>query len=262
MVQTDRRTRRAERYVGNELELFRGAHNWKSYVRDRISQYLGDAVLEVGAGIGGTTSVLCRPDIKRWVCLEPDPQLAGQIDKLIRQRKLPAACEVVVGTLDDQRIQTQRFDTILYIDVLEHIQNDRLELQNAAKCLQAGGYIVVLAPAHQWLFSPFDEAIGHFRRYTRTTLEELTPNATRLVWSGYLDVVGLSASVGNRILLRRDMPTMRQIACWDQFMVRLSRWIDPLVRHSMGKSVLAIWKCDMPRLGARDANLKEDWEPK
>lgn len=63
-----------------------------------------------------------------------------------------------------------RFDTILYIDVLEHIADDRAELVEAARRLNPGGYLVVLSPAHQWLFTAFDAAIGHVRRYTAKSL--------------------------------------------------------------------------------------------
>src|SRR5262249_55712173 len=64
-------------YVGSELDLFATATTWKAYVRRRLEPYLGREVLEVGAGQGGTTRFLIRPDVVLWVCLEPDPSLAA-----------------------------------------------------------------------------------------------------------------------------------------------------------------------------------------
>ena len=228
-------------YVGDELDLFAAAVRWKSYFRRRIMPYLGTNVLEVGAGLGGTTRTLCRGTEQRWVCLEPDPKLAERLVAEQGAGRLPTHAEVVVGTLDDQ-LAHDRFDTILYMDVLEHIDDDRSEVSRAAGRLGPGGHLIALSPAHPWLFTPFDQAIGHCRRYTRGTLKALTPPELELVWLGYLDSVGMMASLANKVLLKQSMPTPRQIAFWDRVLVRSSEWVDPVLRFQVGKSVLGIWQ--------------------
>jgi hypothetical protein len=235
-------------YVGSELELFAAATVWKAYFRRHIDPYLGDDVLEVGAGLGGTTKLLCRPGdgAGAWLCLEPDAKLARDLEEAIACGQLPGRCRVMVGTLD-QVPPDLLFDTILYIDVLEHIADDRGELVRAAAHLKPGGHLVVLGPAHAWLFSPFDAAIGHYRRYTRTTLRSLTPDGLVPVRSRYLDSIGLLASLGNRLILKHAQPNPRQIAFWDKILVRCSRVVDPLVGYSLGKSVVSIW--ERPALG-------------
>jgi SAM-dependent methyltransferase len=228
-------------YVGTELDLFAAARTWKSYVRRRIGRYIGRDVLEVGAGNGGTTLTLCDGKAERWVCLEPDPALAGRLLAAIDAGSLPDCCEVSIGTLADVD-QQDRFDTLLYMDVLEHIRDDHAELASAADRLQVGGNLIVLAPAHQWLFSPFDESIGHYRRYTKDTLRAAGPDGLTLVKLFYLDTVGLIASLGNRFVLRSAVPNSRQISLWDGLMVPLSRVVDPLLGYTVGKSVVAVWR--------------------
>jgi SAM-dependent methyltransferase len=224
-------------YVGTELDLFEKATTWKGYVLRRIAPYLGKSVLEVGAGHGGMTKVLCRGDFDRWVCLEPDPALAGRI----AGRALPGCCEAVVGTLAELP-EAGRFSSVLYMDVIEHIEDDRGELTRAAGRLAPGGHLIVLAPAHQWLFTPFDQAIGHYRRYSRPMLRAAGPPGLELVRLDYLDTVGLLASLANKLLLRQAMPTAGQIATWDRLMVPLSKVADPLVGRNLGKSVLGVWR--------------------
>ena len=228
-------------YVGTELDLFATAERWKSYVRRRVRPYLGRQVLEVGAGTGGTTRVLCdeRPD--RWVCLEPDSALGARLIASIHDGDLPDCCEARIGTLADLD-ERDRFDTILYMDVLEHIADDHAEMLRAADQLQAGGHLIVLAPAHQWLFTPFDDSIGHFRRYTKSTLRAAGPPGLALERLMYLDSIGMLASLGNRLVLKSSMPNPAQIAVWDRLMVPLSRLFDPLWGYSLGKSVLAVWR--------------------
>lgn len=233
-------------YVGDELDLFAVAVRWKSYFRRRIIPYLGREVLEVGAGLGGTTRTLCRGTETRWVCLEPDPVLANRLVAEQATGRLPSTCEVVVGTLDDQ-LKDETFDSVLYIDVLEHIEADQAEMVQAARRLRPGGHLIALSPAHPWLFTPFDQAIGHHRRYTRSTLRAIAPPGLSPIWVGYLDSVGCLASLANKVLLRQAMPTARQIAFWDRVLVRASEWADPVVGFQLGKSVLGIWRrADQP----------------
>src|SRR5205814_2351299 len=153
-------------YVGNELDTFAHAVNWKRYFGRLLAPYVRGAVLEVGAGIGGTTRVLCTPRADRWVCLEPDPELADRLRTSAAERPFPAPVAVEVGTVATLAAD-RRFDCILYIDVLEHIAADRAELRAAATYLTPGGALVVLCPAHPLLYTEFDRVIGHHRRYPK-----------------------------------------------------------------------------------------------
>jgi SAM-dependent methyltransferase len=225
-------------YLGSELDLFAKAVRWKSYWRSHVREFVRGAVLEVGAGNGNNTRFLEDLECERWVSLEPDAGLCAQL-RTIGRRGRPA--EVLTGTLADLPGDAQ-FDTILYLDVLEHIEDDAAELRRAASRLRRGGHLVVLAPAHQRLYSPFDAAVGHFRRYSRSALSAAAPRELWLVWLRYLDAAGLIASLGNRLLLRSAMPTEKQLGFWDRRLVPVSQRIDPLLRYRLGKSIVGVWR--------------------
>ncbi len=228
-------------YVGSELEIAREAKNWKTYFCSLIYPYLGNEVLEVGAGMGGTTQVLCQNHHKRWICLEPDTELASVIQDLIEQGDLPNYCLVKNGTLIDLD-GSEKFDSLIYIDVLEHIKEDKDEVKLAINYLKKGGCLIILCPAHQWLFTPFDIAIGHYRRYNKQSLLSIMPENLDCQKLRYLDCIGVLASLGNRLLLKSSHPTLQQIKFWDDLMVPLSTKIDPLIGYSLGKSILGIWQ--------------------
>jgi SAM-dependent methyltransferase len=234
------------KYVGSELELFAVVRNWKSYWSRRIQPFVTGDVLEVGAGIGSNTPFLDAGGNDaaangRWVCLEPDARLIARLTENLAGTTSGRRHEAVAGTLASLDA-SQTFDTIIYIDVLEHIENDREELENAASHLRAGGRIIVLAPAHQKLFSPFDAAIGHFRRYNRRTLQSICPTSLRLEKLIYLDSAGLVLSLANSLLLRQSMPTKAQLRIWDGWVVPASRFLDRCLFNLVGKSLVGVWR--------------------
>jgi len=223
----------AYEYAGGELALFEKAVNWKRYWRSQIAPLVTGAVLEVGAGIGSNTRLLAGLSYRSWTCLEPDATLAARIE-------LPGPLHrKIIGAI---AAVPEFFDTIIYIDVLEHIEDDAAEMARAAARLTAGGRLIVLAPAHEFLYAPFDAAVGHFRRYCRTSLRRAAPAELRESKVIYLDAAGLIASAANRLLLRQSMPTERQILTWDRLLIPVSRALDPLFGHRLGKSVLGIWR--------------------
>lgn len=228
-------------YVGGELGLFAHATNWKKYWSRKLAPFLTGDVLEVGAGLG-TNTLLLRPRASgQWTCLEPDRQLIAELKSALSLRQLESSCRVLEGTVSDLP-SGESFDTILYVDVLEHIPDDRAELARAAERLKPGGRIVVLSPAHQWLYSEFDKSIGHCRRYSRRTLLAVAPETLRPVKCFYLDSVGLCASLANRLLLRQSLPTLKQILFWDSVIIPVSRVLDPLLFHKLGKTVIGVWQ--------------------
>jgi len=227
-------------YQGGELALFAAARNWRRYFAAHLHRHIGGRVLEVGAGCANSTAALMTAAVTGWLCLEPDATLAAAIRGKIAAGALPPLCEVQVGTTQSLA-PGELFDTILYIDVLEHIEDDRGELRRAAAHLRPAGRLIVLAPAHQALFSPFDAAIGHHRRYAARALARSAPAGLRLALCRMLDSCGLVASLGNRLVLRSAMPTAAQIALWDGCLVPLSRLLDPVLGYRVGNSVITVW---------------------
>lgn len=229
-------------YIGKELELFAAARNWKSYFTSELARYLGMRVAEVGAGIGSTTLAFAATGNREaWWCIEPDRSMADTLEGSRASQALPGYCHVFRGVLADLPPAPQ-FDTILYIDVLEHIEHDEDEMRTAAERLLPGGRIIVLAPAWQHLFSDFDRSIGHHRRYSKASLARFQIAGLQLEAAFYLDAMGYLASLANRILLRQSMPTPSQIDLWDNRLVPVSRWMDRLIFNQIGKSVICVWQ--------------------
>jgi SAM-dependent methyltransferase len=228
-------------YVGGELELFAHAERWKAYLASTFRSHVRGDVAEVGAGLGAFTKLFLSAHTRSWSCIEPDPELLDTLRVALAPSISAGRVRCIGGTLDDVESST-RFDCMLYIDVLEHIFDDRAELARAAQHLAPGGSLVVMSPAHEFLFSAFDQAIGHHRRYDIDSLSRVAPSELLCESIHYLDAVGMLASLANRFLLKQSQPTRAQIQLWDRRMVPLSRRLDPLLGHRLGKSILGIWR--------------------
>jgi SAM-dependent methyltransferase len=228
-------------YVGSELECFAKATTWKRYLSRRLRPYIAQNVIEVGAGLGGSTEYLCDRMHARWLCLDPDAQHVSHLASRIAAGDLLPCCEARCGVLADLPPE-ESADTIIYVDVLEHIENDEDEMRVAAARLITGGHIVALSPAFNFLYSPFDEAIGHYRRYAPKDAGRLTVSSLTLQRIFFLDSLGFFASAINRLITRRSQPLIHQIQIWDKAIVPMSVLTDKIFGRLFGKSVVMIWQ--------------------
>lgn len=222
-------------YIGDELDLFKRAKKWKSYWTSKVARFIKGRTLEVGAGLGGNIEYLSDLP-EHYTALEPDKEMAKTLETQFPN------ISVFSGTISDLPVG-QTYDTILYIDVLEHIDDDKSEFDLAINRLAPGGHLIVLCPAHQYLFSAFDKAVGHFRRHTKSSFKALTDDFKEIERKKliYLDSVGMLASLTNKWFLKSPMPTQKQVDFWDSTIVPISKLVDILTFNMIGKTVIGVW---------------------
>jgi len=134
----------------------------------------------------------------------------------------------------------QKFDTVVYINVLEHIENDGAELATAYAAMKPGGHLILFVPALDWLYSDHDREIGHFRRYTKRGLASLVEEAGfTVVTAKYFDVAGIIPWYLNFVLLRNSIGA-KSVAIYDNVVVPLMRRVESAIPPPIGKNVLLI----------------------
>jgi ubiquinone/menaquinone biosynthesis C-methylase UbiE len=228
------------KYSGSELLVFSGAKNWKSYWKSRINKYVRGDILDVGAGIGSTAELFVNDiRVNSWLFLEPDKYLVNKISLKIESKIFTDKYKSLNCTTADLNLY-KSFNTILYIDVLEHIEDDRSELSCAASLLSGDGFIVILVPAHQFLFSNFDKQVGHFRRYNKASLEQIIPPGLQILKMEYLDSVGVLASLASKFIFKGGSPSALQVKVWDTFFIPASKLIDLITVNCIGKSIICV----------------------
>jgi SAM-dependent methyltransferase len=185
------------------LDRMAEAANYNEWLYKRATPYLGDRVLDFGAGVGTFTALMAER--AQVVAVEPDTAF---IPKLRERFAGSERVEVVAG--DDTLVESLgEFSSIVCLNVLEHIPNDLGTLRHFRASLRPDGYLLLLVPAHRALFGEIDRSVGHERRYDRPLLRSrLATVGLEPVDLRYVNPVGaLGWLVSSRILRRPQVPT-------------------------------------------------------
>ena len=198
----DRFTTHDGYYVLQSMRRARGLNRW---ILEQFRPFLGSRVLEAGCGIGNFTELLL--DRPRLVCVDNDPLYVEMLNwrlghlENVRTLKLDLAESGAYGALKPERI-----DTIVCLNVLEHIKEDEQVLRAYFDLLEPGGHAIILVPAHMWLFGPCDAAIGHERRYSQTELHtKMQAAGFEIVQMDEFNRLGVPGWWLNKQMGRRDL---------------------------------------------------------
>lgn len=135
-----------------------------------------------------------------------------------------------------------KFDTIMYLNVLEHIKKDKDEIKSSLKKLNHRGHLIILVPAHQEIYSEFDKAVGHIKRYDINFFKKLKKNY-KIVFLKQIDLIGYFLYFLNKIFFKNEVyPTKLKIFIWDKIFTPLTIVIDFLTFRKFGKNILCIIK--------------------
>lgn len=151
------------------LQSVRRARGFNRWMFSQFNKYVGKRVYEAGCGIGNFTELLLSKE--RLVCVDYDPFYVEMIGRRFGHLENVRTDRVDLSAREENRpIAREHLDTVISLNVVEHIERDDDVLGHFYDILTPGGHAIILVPAHPWLFTGCDEALGHFRRYTEDEL--------------------------------------------------------------------------------------------
>jgi hypothetical protein len=232
-------------YPGTELEAMSGASNYHSWILEIFKPYLGAHLVEVGAGIGSFSELILSQHVCKTPSLvEPSDSMHERLAAHARQLKTNVIVETYHATFvkaADLIKSRHTPDSIIYVNVLEHIADDEGELEAVRLTLSQYGRVFIFVPALQWLFGTFDERVGHLRRYSKSELEEkLHRSGFRIVKSAYFDFPGIVPWWFKYRLMRSGIMEPGAVSFYDRFIVPAVRRIESVLTMPIGKNVIAI----------------------
>lgn len=230
-------------YVGKDLEAMDFAVNYHRWILEIIKPFLGKHLVEVGAGTGSFSELLLETEPATLALVEPSA-MVEDLKKNLADKSFSTAVEIFPNIFAEVAVRLQKQqspDSVIYINVLEHIADDRLELETVHRTLREKGRVFIFVPALPSLFSEFDRHIGHFRRYRKREIIEKCQNAGfRVVLSNYFDVAGILPWLLKYRLLKSKTMESGAVQLYDKFVVPVAKPLENFVAPPIGKNLIVV----------------------
>ena len=225
-------------YSGTELDAVAEASNYYDWIIQSFAGAFGKRIVEVGAGIGTVAElVLKRASPSEMVLIEP---ARNNIPELQRKFGPDPRVRVLQGYLE-QFSDTLSADTIIAVNVMEHIARDADFLRTAHSTLSRDGTLLLLVPAVPAIYGSLDRAFDHYRRYTKSGLKKLLLEAGfQIDKLHYLNAIGVIAWFMTSTVMRRKSLRRAQVQFYDRMVIPWLRRLEARLHPPIGQSLLAI----------------------
>jgi SAM-dependent methyltransferase len=221
------------------LDAIAGANKFNRWMYDTIKPYCSGKILEIGSGIGNIS--------KHFIDKGADITLSDirEVYCDVLKRSFPKASvlrlDLTHPYFDSEYSEhLKKYDTVFALNVVEHIENESLAVNNCNKLLKKGGKLIILVPAYQQLYNRFDKELEHFRRYTEKRLNILLESQHfQIIHSRYFNFMGIPGwYISGKLQKNKTIPKS-QMSLYDKF-VPLFKIVDRVVVNKIGLSVISV----------------------
>jgi SAM-dependent methyltransferase len=232
-------------YPGRELEAMSEASNYHRWILGIFAPYLGRHLVEVGAGLGSFSELILSYHACETLSLvEPSGEMYQQL--AARAARMPSSPRIDTYHASFPEVAPlmkakHSFDSVIYVNVLEHIEDDEGELAAIHKTVSDHGRVFLFVPALSWLYGGFDERVGHVRRYSKIELEaKLQRAGFRTIVSNYFDLVGVAPWWVKYRLLKSSTMKPGAVKFYDRYIVPAARRLESVITPPIGKNVVCV----------------------
>jgi SAM-dependent methyltransferase len=229
-------------YQGQDLEALSDLPNYHAWILDDFAPYLRGRSVEIGAGVGTIARKIARL-VDSLEVIEPANNLHDALERTLAG----SGVTIHQGSVEDWLTTTQpgSWDSIVMVNVLEHIADDQKALDELRPMLRPGGHLLLFVPALPSLFSRMDAVLGHYRRYGLTELKAKTAKSGFTVQlAGYRDILGVPAWGLVHRLMGRTTFDRQAVQFYDRFGVPATRRLERLGRAPFGKNILLVARAE------------------
>jgi hypothetical protein len=207
----------------------------------------------VGAGSGAFSEMLLASGVQELVALEPSenlfPRLEVALDRHIHRGEAFVRNQTLGEFASEGSLAAP--DTVVYLNVLEHILDDQSELRSVRSIISPGGHLLIFVPAHRWLMSEIDRQFGHHRRYSIAGLRETCRAAGfEVIGARYFDLPGIVTWWVRYRLFGSSTMEPAAVRFYDRVLVPFVRAVEDRCTPPIGKNIVMVGrapgnpKCD------------------
>jgi len=219
------------------LETISKANMFNKWMFEKIEPYIGKKILEVGAGTGNITQFLL--DKGEVTCLDISAKCIEALKERFSNSERVSAFLGDISNLDNSW-EGKTFNTIVCLNVLEHIKNDEEALSNMASLLEKNGRLILLLPTCRWLYGSLDKNLGHYRRYENVQMYEKCKKLDLVLEKEmHFNLLGILGWFLNGKILKRKILPSTQMKLYD-LSTPLCRLIENFLQAKIGLSLILI----------------------
>ncbi len=223
------------------LEVISKADKFNRWMFRTIEPYCTGRVLEIGSGIGNISAFFLEQGYSIMLSDIRIHYTEALKNKFSHFPNLQGAVNIDLVDPDFRekyKSMNGYFDTVFALNVVEHIDDDKLAVQNCRFLLREGGNLIILVPAYMALYNQFDKNLGHFRRYTKNSLESLISGAGfEILHRQYFNLAGILGWYFSGSILRKQTIPEGQMGLYN-LLVPVFRIVDKLIQNKAGLSVI------------------------
>lgn len=229
------------KYVGKDLEAMDFAENYHRWILELCKPFIGKHVVEVGAGTGSFSKLLLEMNPTSLDLIEPSEMFRELETNFPMSPSIGLHRNIFTRVADKLEQSPQRPDTLFYVNVLEHIEDDRSELAAVRRVLVNDGHICIFVPAMKFLFSDFDKRLGHFRRYKKSDLLKKCEDAGfKIRIARYFDFPGMLPWFIKYRIMRSLSMESKLVRMYDNVAVPIIKRFENVVSPPVGKNLLVV----------------------
>jgi SAM-dependent methyltransferase len=214
--------------------------NYNNWVFSMYKDYVGKRVLDIGSGYGTFISYI--RDREYIAAVEPSEDCYKYLSSEFSKNK---NIELFMSDVNApellEKVRGKKIDTVICLNVLEHIEDDKQALKNIRGVMQPGGKFILFVPALSVIYGTLDKELGHYRRYDKKELEHLLNEAGfNVIKSRYLNFTGTFSWFLYSRILKKKAPAENRILFYDKFVVPIVSLIENFIHLPFGQSILII----------------------
>ncbi len=223
------------------LQVIAKAGQFNYWMYSEFRSFLKGELLEIGSGIGNISQLVVNDGLsvtlsdynnEYYELLKKKFSGSSYVKSIIQTDLLHPNFEENYAGLRG------KFDSIFLLNVIEHLQDDAKAVANCNFMLKPGGYLIVLAPAYQWLYCRLDKELGHYRRYTLRKISEVLINkGFKIISKKYFNFLGICGWFFSGKILRTKKLGKNEITAFND-LVPFAKMLDKITFNKTGLSVI------------------------
>jgi len=226
------------------LERMAEAPSFNRWMYECIQPFVTGDSIEIGSGIGNISAFFAAAGQPITLTDTDESEVAVLKQRFAAYPNVRDIWQMNIASPDFTKKYAHlagRFDSVFLLNVLEHIEDDSLAVQHCRFLLKAGGTLLILVPAYKMLFSKMDELLGHYRRYTATSLcTVIAQNGFKIEKSFYFNALGMAGWWWNKIFSKAEISSGK-MALFNR-LVPVAKYIDKLCFNKWGLSTIVAAK--------------------